>query len=88
LLPSLKGVASSVLVTAIRSCGDSYFVTTADGTTKAFWEFNLRFKTNSTAEGPDPGKPVILRAGMAGDRASVIFASFKEISAFIQIKCE
>ncbi len=88
LLPSLKGAAPAKVVTAIRSCGDSYFVMTADGTTKAFWEFNLRFKTNSTAEGPDPGKPVMLRAGMAGDRASIIFASFKEISQFVQVKCE
>jgi cytochrome c len=88
LLPSLKGVVPGVLVTAIRSCGDSYYVTTADGTTRAFWEFNLRFKTNSTAEGPDPGKPAIMRAGMGGDRASVIFASPKEISDFIKVKCE
>ncbi len=88
LLPSLKGLQLGTLVTAIRSCGDTYYVTTADGTTKPFWEFNLRFKTNSTPEGPEPGKPAILRAGMGGDRASVVFVSAKEIGEFIKVKCE
>ncbi len=88
LLPSLKSLEPSALVTALRHCGDSYFVTTGDGVTKPFWEFNLRFKTNSTPEGPQPGKPAILRAGMMGDRATIVFASPAEISRFIQAKCE
>ncbi len=88
LLPSLKSLETSALVTALRHCGDSYFVTTGDGVTKPFWEFNLRFKTNSTPEGPQPGKPAILRAGMMGDRATIVFASPAEISRFIQAKCE
>lgn len=86
--PTLKNLPPRVLVTAIRLCGDNYTVTTADGTTRVLWEFNLRFKSNSTEEGPEPGKPAILRAGSAGDRASVVFASPKEISTFIQVKCE
>jgi cytochrome c len=88
LLPSLKDIAPRLLVTAIRLCGDTYHVTTGDGATRLFWEFNLRFKTNSSPEGPHAGKPAILRAGMMGDRATVVFASPAEIGAFIQIRCE
>lgn len=86
--PSLKNLPPRVLVTGIRLCGDTYYVTHGDGTTKVFWEFNLRFKSNSTEEGPEPGKPAIFRAGMGEDRASVIFASPKEISEFVKVKCE
>lgn len=88
LLPSLKTIEPRVLVTALRLCGDTYFVTTGDGATKAFWEFNLRIKTNSTAEGPHPGKPAILGAGMMGDRATIVFAAPGEISGFVKVKCE
>jgi cytochrome c len=49
-----------------------------------FVEANLRFKVDSRDSGPLPGKPVILATGMMGDRASVIFASPTEISAFIK----
>jgi cytochrome c len=88
LLPSLKTLEPRALVTALRHCGDTYFVTTGDGATKPFWEFNLRFKTNSTPEGPQPGKPAILRAGMMGDRATIVFASPAEISRFIEARCD
>jgi cytochrome c len=88
LLPSLKSLEASAVVTALRHCGDTYFVTTGDGVTKAFWEFNIRFKTNSTPEGPQPGKPAILRAGMMGDRVTIVFASPDEISRIIEVKCE
>jgi len=52
-----------------------------------FWEANLRFKTDSSDAGPAAGKPVIMRAGMMGDRASVFFAAPDEISAFIKHRC-
>jgi cytochrome c len=87
-VPTLKELGPQVLVTAIRLCGDAFYVTTADGATKVFWEFNLRFKTNSTVEGPDAGKPAIVRAGSLGDRASVVFATPREISDFVTLKCE
>ena len=88
LLPSLKTLEPRVLVTALRLCGDTYFVTTGDGATRPYWEFNLRFKTNASPEGPHPGKPAILRAGMMGDRATVVFAGSGEIGRFIAVKCE
>jgi cytochrome c len=87
-LESLRDVNPEGRVTAIRYCKDSYFVTLANGKTFPFWEFNLRFKTNGSPEGPAPGKPVILRAGMQGDRASIVFAGPAEIGKFIKAKCE
>jgi len=75
-------------VTSVRYCRDTYQVTTADGNTLKFWEFNLRFKTDSTGNGPPNGKPVLLPAGMmGGDRSFVVFRSPKEISGFIEEKC-
>src|SRR5438552_6879356 len=74
-------------VTSITQCGDTYTVATADGKTQKIWEFNLRFKTDSSKVGPLPGKPVAVGAGMQGDRASVVFASPKEISEFVKQSC-
>lgn len=86
-VPSLKQMTPDQQVAAIRYCGDTYSVTMASGATQQFWERNLRFKTDSSADGPPKGKPALLGAGMMGDRASVIFADPAEISAFIQARC-
>lgn len=86
-LPDLKQAGPQNRVTAIRRCADGYDVTTADGATATFWETNLRFKTDSSDRGPKPGKPVIVGAGMMGDRASVIFAAPEEISPYIVPGC-
>mgnify|MGYP002083685067 CR=1 FL=1 len=75
-------------VTSVRYCRDTYRVTTADGKTLKFWEFNLRFKTDSTASGPPNGKPVLLPAGMmGGDRSFLVFHGPREIGGFIEEKC-
>jgi len=86
-LPDLKQAPETAQVTAIHSCGDSYRVVTADGKTHVFWEFNLRFKSDSSKLGPAPGKPVVVGAGMQGDRAAVVFARFEEISSFVRRQC-
>jgi len=83
----LKKAPPAGQVTAITHCRDSYTVKTADGKVNKAWEFNLRFKTDSSALGPAPGKPVIVGAGMQGDRASVVFAKPAEISAFVKESC-
>lgn len=83
----LASAPDKMRVTAIRHCGDSYFVTTADGTTTPFWEMNLRLKLDTRGTGPAPGKPVVAGAGMQGDRVSVIFSSIGEIKRFIEEKC-
>lgn len=86
-LPDLKGAPASAVVTALRHCGDTYFVTHGDGQTLPYWEFNLRFKTDSSAGGPAPGRPVVVGQGMQGDRAQVVFARPEEISTFIRKDC-
>jgi cytochrome c len=83
----LKAVAALNRVTAIRYCRDTYWVTTAAGALPPYWEFNLRFKTDSSENGPAKGNPAIMGAGMTGDRASVIFADPSEISAFVRHEC-
>jgi cytochrome c len=75
------------LVTKITYCGDAYRVTTASGKTRTLWEFNLRFKTDSSSDGPREGHPVLLAASMRGDRAFVIFARPEEISTTVRRAC-
>ena len=85
--PNLKQAPPEGQVTALEHCRDTYTVKTADGKVDKVWEFNLRFKTDSGKDGPTPGKPVIVGAGMQGDRASIVFASASEISNFIKSSC-
>lgn len=85
--PNLKTLDPEQRVQAIRYCEDTYKVTTANGKTRNFWERNLRFKTDSSSEGPQKGAPAIAGAGMMGDRASVIFATPEEISQAIRQDC-
>lgn len=86
--PLLRMAASDERVVTIRHCGDSYALTTADGKTRRFWEFNLRFKTDSGFRGPPEGSPVLLASGMSGDRAYLVFANPQEISGLIRDSCE
>lgn len=85
---NLKSAPPEGQVTSLEHCRDTYTVRTADGRTNKVWEFNLRLKTDSSPDGPLPGKPVIVGAGMQGDRASVIFASPAEFSTFIKESCK
>jgi cytochrome c len=85
--PDLKKLEPGQRVKAITYCHDTYRVTTADGKTRAFWERNLRFKTDSGKDGPEKGAPAITPAGMMGDRASVIFAAPDEFNKMIEAKC-
>ena len=84
---NLKKLEPGIQVKAITYCHDTYRVTTADGKTRAFWERNLRFKTDSSKDGPEKGAPAIMPAGMMGDRAAVIFAAPEEIAKMIEARC-
>jgi cytochrome c len=86
-VPNLKKLDVEDRVKSIRYCRDTYKVTTADGKTHDYWERNLRFKTDSSEDGPQKNEPAIVDSGMLGDRASVIFASPEEISGFIAHQC-
>jgi cytochrome c len=85
--PNLKALDPEDRVQAISYCRDTYKVVTADGKTQLYWERNLRFKTDSSGDGPEKGTPAIVGSGMMGDRASVIFATPEEISAFVARRC-
>jgi cytochrome c len=85
--PDLKSLEPAKQVKAITHCRDTYRVTTADGKTRAFWERNLRFMTDSSEDGPQKGAPAIMPAGMLGDRAAVIFAAPEEIDKVIEPRC-
>ncbi|MEW5961930.1 MAG: hypothetical protein AB1749_00055 [Pseudomonadota bacterium] len=83
----LGDVASEQHVTAIRHCRGTYFVKTADGKERPYWEMNVRLKTDTAATGPKPGRPVIVGAGMMGDRVSIVFADPAEIGAMTKRAC-
>lgn len=86
-LPKLQQAPAENQVKSMRYCRDSYFVSLGNGETRPYWEFNLRLKTDSSANGPSKGKPVLVGAGMRGDRASVVFSNPAEISQFIEQRC-
>ncbi len=73
--PNLKTLDPEDCVQTISYCHDTYRVTTADGKTHAFWERNLRLKTDSSGNGPQKGAPALIGAGMMGDRSDIIFAA-------------
>ncbi len=85
---NLKQLDAAERVQAITYCKDTYIVTTANGQQRKFWERNLRLKTDSSSDGPEKKAPALVRAGMMGDRADVIFAEPSEISALIVAKCD
>ncbi len=86
-LPDLKEAGADARVKTIRHCDDTYTVSTAAGRTLKFWEFNLRFKTDSSSRGPRRNEPVFVGQGMQGDRAQIVFASPEEIGAFLMSEC-
>jgi len=74
-------------VVAMRHCGDGYEIETADGGRSLHWEKNVRLKIDSVETGPPEGVGVILRAGMRGDRFSVIFASLADLTRLVVADC-
>lgn len=86
--PDLKTEPAARQVRGIDFCGDTYRVTTQDGGMRAFWERNLRFETDRSTRGPRPATPVIMPAGMLGDRATVIFSRPEEIDSTVKRTCE
>ncbi len=74
-------------VEGISYCDGIYRVITKEGSPVEYPEFDLRFKTDASPDGPPPGTPVVINAGMKGDRGFVIFSAPSEIGAFIKTKC-
>ena len=84
----LKKAGKERRVTAIRHCSDAYYVTTESGRTVPYWEFNLRFKTDSSPNGPERGKPVLAPGGMQGDRAQIVFSGLDDLKRFLVERCD
>lgn len=84
---NLKDGGGASRIKAIGKCRDTYKVTMENGATLDFWENSIRFKTDSSKEGPEPGKPVLQPTGMHGDRAFAIFNDPAEISPAIKPGC-
>ena len=74
-------------VETITYCNSIYRVTTKAGTPIEYPEFDLRFKTDGGPDGPVLGNPVLINAGMRGNRGFVIFSAPGEISPFIKTEC-
>lgn len=85
---NLKQVGPDSQVVSLRHCRDTYVIRTAAGATRKVWEYNVRLKTDSSADGPSAGKPVMTNSGMQGDRVSIVFASPTELGQFIKEACE
>lgn len=85
--PDISGVASGQRVTAIRHCGDAYFISAGTTTEWPVWETNLRIKIDTSARGPGAGGPVLLKSGTLGDRVSIVFASVDEARRMLVEKC-
>ena len=86
-IPDLKALSAEHQLEAVTYCKGIYKVTLRDGSTHHFPEFSLRMKTDGGHNGPLPGKPALIPAGMAGDRAFLIFHKPQEISSFIEERC-
>lgn len=56
-----------------------YTLTMANDAQQRYPEFNVRFKTDSSRNGPEAGKLARRYAGMRGDRAQVIFGSLDDL---------
>jgi cytochrome c len=85
--PNLKTLDDEDRVKSVSYCRDTYEIATADGKTRKFWERNIRLKTDSSEDGPQPGSPALVGAGMMGDRADIIFSSPDEIGKFVGKSC-
>lgn len=84
----LRNLTADQIVGQIAYCRGEYRLTMANGEQRRFPEFNLRLKTDASNYGPERGKPVLLRAGMQGDRAQVIFSGPDELKRFVVERCE
>ena len=80
-------VDKAARATAIRYCGATCHVTTADDRTHLSREFDLRFEIDHSADGLAAGQPVIAENGMRDNAASVRLSRFQEISSLTHRQC-
>ena len=83
----LKKVPPDHQVLGAGYCKGIYRLTLKDGSTLDYKEFDLRFKTDTGPNGPNPGAPVLIPSGMAGDRAFLVFAQLDEMKTLLKKTC-
>lgn len=86
-IQDLKQVPADHQIQAVGYCKGEYRVALKDGSSREFKEFDLRFKTDLSPNGPKPGAPVLVKAGMVGDRAFVVFSEPGEMKDFVKKVC-
>ncbi len=74
-------------VEAVNYCQGVYRIVTKQGEPVEFPEFDLRFKTDSSENGPQPGTAVLINAGMRGDRGFVIFSGPEVLTTYLKSSC-
>lgn len=84
----LRNLAPDQVVTRVAYCRGEYRLWLASGEERRYPELNLRFKTDGTPFGPERGKPVLLPAGMRGDRGQLIFSGLDDLKRFLVEQCE
>lgn len=85
---ALRNVAAEQIAEAIVYCRGEYRLRMANGAERRIAEFDLRLKTDASTYGPERGKPVLLPAGMRGDRAQLIFSGPEELKTMLVERCE
>jgi molybdenum ABC transporter molybdate-binding protein len=86
-VPELKSAPATHRVTAIGYCRGVYEVKLADGSVRTFGEYDLSFKTDTSANGPDAGRPALIPTGRLGNRAIVVFATLDELRGAFRQSC-
>jgi cytochrome c len=80
----LKALAPGQQVSFVRYCRGMYEVALKDGSVRTFKEFDLGFKTDTSARGPTAAAPALVPTGRVGDRAFVIFAGLDELKTWLK----
>jgi hypothetical protein len=86
-IQNLKDVPQRQRVEAVTYCRGAYHVTLGDGSVLAFKQYDLAFKIDTSTNGPDLTKPVLVPTGRVGDRAFVVFATLDELRTAIRAEC-
>jgi len=73
--PDLKQAPPGQRISGIQYCRGRYDVVLDGGERRAFREYDLSFKIDTSEHGPARGAPALVPAGRVGDRAVAVFAA-------------
>jgi hypothetical protein len=84
---NLREVPPHQEVTSVGYCRGRYDVSLRDGSRRAFKEYDLAFKIDSSPTGPVASRPALVPTGRVGDRAVVVFAGVDELRRAVAEVC-